>query len=157
MSMPARDPDSTPDHEELIRRHMPLVGHIVRGAMSRVPVHVSRDDLASAGFVALVQAARSYDPDRGVDFGAYASTRIRGAILDELRSKEVPTERTTPKPLNWVQVGLSETSDEEAPEGVAVTRHAGRADQRPLGEAARQGARPRWPRTARTGVQESLS
>lgn len=65
---------------------MPLVGHLVRETMGRVPAHVSRDDLTSAGLTALVQAAQAYDADRGVPFERYAATRIRGAILDELRS-----------------------------------------------------------------------
>ncbi|MFC7496454.1 MULTISPECIES: sigma-70 family RNA polymerase sigma factor [unclassified Nocardioides] len=72
--------------EALIAVHVPLVGHIVRETMARVPSHVDRDDLTSAGLAALVQAAHSYDPDRGVPFNRYATTRIRGAILDELRS-----------------------------------------------------------------------
>ena len=48
--------------------------------------HVNRDDLTSAGMTALVQAARGFDAERGVPFARYAATRIRGAILDELRS-----------------------------------------------------------------------
>src|SRR3712207_6536727 len=64
---------------------MALVGHLVRESLSRLPGHVSRDDLTSAGLAALVQAARSYDEARGVPFTRYASTRIRGAIIDELR------------------------------------------------------------------------
>jgi RNA polymerase sigma factor FliA len=74
------------DDDTLVRQHLPLVGHIVRETMARVPAHVNRDDLTSAGQAALVQAARSYDAERGVSFSRYASTRIRGAILDELRS-----------------------------------------------------------------------
>jgi RNA polymerase sigma factor for flagellar operon FliA len=54
--------------------------------LSRVPAHVSRDDLMSAGMMALVQAAQAFDPDRGVSFSGYAATRIRGGIVDELRS-----------------------------------------------------------------------
>src|SRR3954451_24409946 len=69
--------------EAIIAGHMPLVGHIVRETMARVPSHVDRDDLTSAGLTALVQAARSYDAERGVPFNRYAGTRIRGAILDE--------------------------------------------------------------------------
>ncbi|KAA1417839.1 sigma-70 family RNA polymerase sigma factor [Nocardioides humilatus] len=65
---------------------MPLVGHIVRETMSRVPSHVSRDDLVSAGLTALVQASQAFDASRGVPFDRYASTRIRGAVLDGLRS-----------------------------------------------------------------------
>ena len=72
--------------DELITTHMPLVGHIVRETMGRVPSHVSRDDLTSAGLTALVLAARAYDAERGVPFDRYAATRIRGALLDELRS-----------------------------------------------------------------------
>jgi RNA polymerase sigma factor for flagellar operon FliA len=71
--------------EEMITGHMALVGHIVRETMGRLPGHINRDDLTSAGLTALVQAARSFDTDRGVTFARYASTRIRGAILDELR------------------------------------------------------------------------
>ncbi|TIC85971.1 sigma-70 family RNA polymerase sigma factor [Nocardioides sp. GY 10113] len=74
------------DAEELITSHMPLVGHIVRETMGRVPSHVSRDDLTSAGLTALVLAAQAYDATRAVPFDRYAATRVRGAILDELRS-----------------------------------------------------------------------
>lgn len=82
----------TPEHnvpsgsEALIEQHMALVGHIVRETMARVPSHVDRDDLTSAGLAALVQAAHAFDAERGVPFARYASTRIRGAIVDELRS-----------------------------------------------------------------------
>lgn len=71
---------------ELAESHVPLVAHLVRETMARVPSHVDRDDLRSGGLVALVKASRSYQPDRGVAFGAYAAARIRGALLDELRS-----------------------------------------------------------------------
>ncbi len=74
------------DTDELITSHMPLVGHIVRETMGRVPSHVSRDDLTSAGLTALVLAARAFDGERGVPFDRYAATRVRGALLDELRS-----------------------------------------------------------------------
>ncbi|GAB2873664.1 sigma-70 family RNA polymerase sigma factor [Nocardioides pacificus] len=72
--------------DELICSHMGLVGHIVRETMSRVPSHVNRDDLTSAGLAALVQAGHAYDAERGVPFPRYAATRVRGAIVDELRS-----------------------------------------------------------------------
>ena len=72
--------------EDLVTGNMALVGHIVRETMGRVPAHVSRDDLTSAGLAALVQAAHGFDTERGVPFSRYAAQRIRGAILDELRS-----------------------------------------------------------------------
>jgi RNA polymerase sigma factor for flagellar operon FliA len=78
--------DVPPGSEALIVKHMALVGHIVRETMSRVPSHVDRDDLSSAGLTALVQSAHAYDPSRGVPFNRYAATRIRGAVVDELRS-----------------------------------------------------------------------
>ncbi|GAB6986976.1 sigma-70 family RNA polymerase sigma factor [Nocardioides pyridinolyticus] len=79
-------PDVPPNSEALIEENMALVGHIVRETMARVPAHVDRDDLTSAGLAALVQAAQAYDLDRGVPFARYAATRIRGALVDELRS-----------------------------------------------------------------------
>jgi RNA polymerase sigma factor for flagellar operon FliA len=73
------------DTDQLVTANIALVGHLVRESLSRLPGHVNRDDLTSAGMTALVQAARSWDETRGVPFVRYASTRIRGAILDELR------------------------------------------------------------------------
>jgi RNA polymerase sigma factor for flagellar operon FliA len=77
---------ATNDADELVRQTLPLVGHIVRDMLSRVPGHVQREDLMSAGMLGLAQAAKAFDPERGVSFPGYAATRIRGAIVDELRS-----------------------------------------------------------------------
>ena len=82
----ARAPE--PDADELVRQGLPLVGHLVREMSSRVPTHVPREDLMSAGMLALVQAAKGYQADRGTSFFGYASTRIRGAIVDELRGMD---------------------------------------------------------------------
>jgi len=82
---------SAAEQEEIIRTHMPLVGHLVRDMLSRIPNHIHRDDLTSAGLHALVTAARGWDPDRGIPFHRFASTRIRGAILDELRGLDWAT------------------------------------------------------------------
>jgi RNA polymerase sigma factor for flagellar operon FliA len=76
------------DIDELVRGHLPLVGHIVREVLTRVPAHINRNDLVSAGMLALVLAARSYDADRGVPFGRFAAIRIRGALTDELRTMD---------------------------------------------------------------------
>ncbi|CAN5507332.1 FliA/WhiG family RNA polymerase sigma factor [soil metagenome] len=72
----------------MVRLNLPLVGHAVRQTLSRVPAHVSGQELASAGMLALVRAARSFDPARGASFTTYASIRIRGAIIDELRGRD---------------------------------------------------------------------
>ena len=78
----------TKHHDELVSANIPLVGHIVRETMGRVPMHVDRDDLTSAGLTALVQAAQGFDEGRGVPFAHYAATRVRGAVLDELRGMD---------------------------------------------------------------------
>lgn len=74
--------------ELLVTENLPLVGYLVSEMIGRVPAHVSRDELTSAGLAALAFAARGFDPSRGVPFGRFASTRIRGAIIDELRSND---------------------------------------------------------------------
>jgi len=81
-------PSSSPSEEELVRQNMPLVGYLVAETMSRVPAHVSRDELMSAGLAALAHAARAYDAGRGVPFARFAGMRIRGALVDELRSHD---------------------------------------------------------------------
>ena len=101
-------PDA-PDTDQLVTTNIALVGHLVRESMSRLPGHVHRDDLTSAGMTALVQAARSYDPARGVPFVRYASTRIRGAIVDELRGIDWASRsvRRRARDLDNVRSGLA--------------------------------------------------
>jgi RNA polymerase sigma factor for flagellar operon FliA len=77
--------------ETLIREHIPLVGHLVRETLSRVPGHVNRDDLTSAGLLALVTAARSYDPKHGVPFTRFVAIRIKGGLVDALRGLDWAT------------------------------------------------------------------
>ena len=60
------DAPSARDIEDLVREHMPMVGHLVRELLNRVPGHVHADDLSSAGFAALLGAARSFDVTRGI-------------------------------------------------------------------------------------------
>lgn len=76
------------DVEALVRSHLPLVGHLVRDLLTRLPAHVSRDELVSAGTFALLMSARSFDPSRGVPFARFAAIRIRGAMTDELRTMD---------------------------------------------------------------------
>ncbi|HEY3715524.1 MAG TPA: sigma-70 family RNA polymerase sigma factor [Jatrophihabitantaceae bacterium] len=81
-------PDSAqiqPDVTQLVEATMPLVGHLVREVLAKVPSHVCRDDLVSAGMVALVTSAQGFDATRGVPFARFAAIRIRGALTDELR------------------------------------------------------------------------
>lgn len=74
----------------LVREHLALVGYLVNEVANRA-THMDRDDLASAGALGLLMAAQSYDPARGVPFGAFARRRILGAIADEMRGGDWAT------------------------------------------------------------------
>lgn len=73
------------DEKELIERYLPLVRNVVDRIKLNVPAHVDADDLYSVGITGLIAAVRKFDPEQGSTFASYAATRIRGAILDELR------------------------------------------------------------------------
>lgn len=84
-------PTSNADTETLVCDNIALVGYLVNEILVRLPAHITRDELTSAGLEALVRASRSFDPSRGVPFGKFAATRIRGALLDDLRSHDWAT------------------------------------------------------------------
>jgi RNA polymerase sigma factor FliA len=69
----------------LIQQYLPLVKTVVGRLAMTLPSHVNTDDLYSAGLVGLLNAVRRFDQKCGSSFENYARTRIRGAILDELR------------------------------------------------------------------------
>ncbi|WP_245885648.1 sigma-70 family RNA polymerase sigma factor [Xylanimonas oleitrophica] len=72
----------------LVEENIAIVGYQVSELLHRVPPTVTRDELASAGSLALVLAARAYDESTGVPFARYAALRVRGALIDELRSMD---------------------------------------------------------------------
>jgi RNA polymerase sigma factor for flagellar operon FliA len=80
--------DCRASEDDLVRGHLGLVNQAVNELARRVPAHVNRDDLSSAAMLGLAQAARSWDPERGASFERHAATRIRGALLDELRDSD---------------------------------------------------------------------
>ncbi len=71
--------------DRLVEKHLVLVKYQAARLASRLPSHLRLDDLFSAGLIGFLGAVEEYDPDRGVEFSAYAARRIRGAIMDELR------------------------------------------------------------------------
>ena len=78
--------------DRLVEEYMNLVNIIAGRLAISLPPHVDRDDLISSGFFGLMDAVERYEPDRKNKFETYASVRIRGAMLDYLRSKDwVPT------------------------------------------------------------------
>src|SRR5215212_3096320 len=84
----AMTPDRHSSEDELVRAHLHLANQAVNELARRLPPHVNRDDLSSAAMLGLAQAARSWDPERGASFERHAATRIRGALLDELRDAD---------------------------------------------------------------------
>ncbi|MGH7507387.1 MAG: sigma-70 family RNA polymerase sigma factor [Longimicrobiales bacterium] len=76
------------DRDSEIARHLPLVYHIARRMLPGLSDEVELDDLVSAGGIGLMRAVESFDASRGLAFSTYASARIRGAILDDLREND---------------------------------------------------------------------
>ncbi|TDA69401.1 MAG: FliA/WhiG family RNA polymerase sigma factor [Clostridia bacterium] len=88
MSRPL-SPSSNPDlaaREELILKNLPLVRYIAGRMGTRLPPVMDFEDLVAAGVLGLIEAVDRYDWRRGVKFETFASTRIRGAMLDALRA-----------------------------------------------------------------------
>src|SRR5690242_21835430 len=77
---------SASDREQLILEHLPQVRIIARRIQERLPEHVSLDDLVSTGVLGLISAIDNFDPAHNVKLKTYAEYKIRGAILDSLRS-----------------------------------------------------------------------
>jgi RNA polymerase sigma factor for flagellar operon FliA len=97
--------------DQLILAYSPLVKHVAGKIVSRMPAHVDVADLVSYGLGGLIEAVERFEPDLGVRFETYASTRIRGAIFDELRR------------LDWVPRAVrDEARDLDQASAALVTR-----------------------------------
>ncbi len=79
---------TTPLRNRLVERYLPLVKYNAERIWQRLPEGVDLDDLISAGVFGLMDAIDAFDLSRGVKFETYCAPRIRGAILDELRSMD---------------------------------------------------------------------
>jgi len=78
----------TLDKQDYLARYSPLVKRIAHHMMARLPSSVQLGDLLQAGLIGLMDAATRYEEEQGVQFETYASQRIRGAMLDELRAND---------------------------------------------------------------------
>jgi RNA polymerase sigma factor FliA len=78
--------DMTSEEERVLLEHLPIVRFLARRIHERLPQHVDIEDLVSAGVVGLMDAFSKFDPNKKVQFRSYAQFRIRGAILDSLRT-----------------------------------------------------------------------
>ena len=74
--------------DRLILTYAPLVKYVAGRLGSGLPAHVDENDLVSYGLLGLIGAIERYNPDRDVKFETYATTRIKGAIIDELRAMD---------------------------------------------------------------------
>ena len=79
-------PVLTSEQERILLEHLPIVRFLARRIHERLPQHVDIEDLVSAGVVGLMDAFTKFDPAKKVQFRSYAQFRIRGAILDSLRT-----------------------------------------------------------------------
>jgi RNA polymerase sigma factor for flagellar operon FliA len=82
-----RMPDQS-TRDRLVLHYAPLVKYVAGRVGTGLPAHVDVGDLVQSGIFGLVDAIEKFDPDRGWKFETYAMQRIRGAILDELRSQD---------------------------------------------------------------------
>jgi len=132
----------TVDRDALLRDHAKLVKKVAYRIVSRLPESVDVEDLISAGMVGLLTAADRFDPSRG-PFEAFAEWRIKGAILDELRTFDhlTRTQRQKASKVQKVrqrlehQLGRQATVEELADAGgldEEEVRHALHATEGPI-------------------------
>ncbi|MCK5648156.1 MAG: RNA polymerase sigma factor FliA [Gammaproteobacteria bacterium] len=74
--------------QDTVEKHAPLVKRIAYHLKSRLPANIQIDDLIQAGMIGLLEAENNYDAAQGASFETYASIRIRGAMLDDVRKND---------------------------------------------------------------------
>lgn len=118
------------DVEALIRAHSQLVRRVAWHVHSRMSSAIEVEDLIQIGMVALIEAARTFE-DRGIAFAPYATTRVRGAMIDELRRDArmcrsgMTNRRTLARTRAELEGRLGRTaSDSEMAEAMALTADA---------------------------------
>ncbi|HEX6038392.1 FliA/WhiG family RNA polymerase sigma factor [Longimicrobium sp.] len=144
---PARPAPAAGLSESALAEHLGLVHHVARQLKRGLAADADLEELVSAGTLGLMEAARGFDPSRGLAFSTFAAPRIRGAILDELR-------RHDPLPRSVRRRSRDTSSAREA-----LTRELGRApSDREL--AAHMGVDletfSRWRADAEGGVRISI-
>jgi RNA polymerase sigma factor for flagellar operon FliA len=72
--------------EQMVLQYAPLIKYIASRLALRLPSHISIEDLTSSGIIGLIDAVQKFDPSKNINFKTYAEFRIKGAMLDELRS-----------------------------------------------------------------------
>jgi len=72
--------------DQIVQEYSSMIKYVANRIAQRLPPHIEVDDLISVGAIGLMDAIEKYDPTRGAKFKTYAEFRVRGSILDELRS-----------------------------------------------------------------------
>lgn len=86
--MPENKPAKKPNQEDLVKQYAPLVKRIAYHLMVRLPASVEVDDLIQVGLIGLMDAINRFDGSQGAQFESYATQRIRGSMLDDLRDAD---------------------------------------------------------------------
>lgn len=76
------------DHDLLLEQHLPAVRRQALALQVKLPAGIELDDLIQAGMVGLLDALKRFDPRAGASFATFASQRVRGAMIDELRTRD---------------------------------------------------------------------
>ena len=71
--------------EALVMAHLGMVKRVALHLKVRIPPFMELDELMQVGMIGLLEAARAFDPTKGIEFESFALSRVRGAILDEVR------------------------------------------------------------------------
>jgi RNA polymerase sigma factor for flagellar operon FliA len=99
------------DKNSLLTDHMPLVKRLAHQMKAKLPPSVEVDDLVQAGMIGLLDAINRYEENHGAQFETYAVLRIRGAMLDELRSSDwMP--RSTRQNMRKVESAMHELTQQ---------------------------------------------
>ena len=77
-----------PDCQPVLETFAPLVTRLARQLAARLPASVELDDIVQAGMIGLMEAARRFESGHGAQFETFATQRVRGAMLDELRQND---------------------------------------------------------------------
>lgn len=77
--------DAHDNSEALVLAHLGLVKRVALHLKVRIPPFMELDELIQVGMIGLLEAARAYNPTKGIEFESFALSRVRGAILDEVR------------------------------------------------------------------------
>lgn len=76
------------NRDELIISHLPLARYLVKRMSAHLPPHLDEEELMSAAVMGLISSAERFEPARGIQFKTFAEQRIKGMLLDELRSQD---------------------------------------------------------------------